>query len=267
MSEIPEDRFEDLPEDQARSVPAATVIVFRNARAGGSAPEVLMVQRSGEMRFAGGAAVFPGGRVDPADHELAARLDHGLVSDGEAAIRIAALRETLEEAGLALGAGIPVAPAQVAEARQLLHETGRLDTVADRFGWRIDLSGFHRWARWCPRFAGAFDTHFYLADIGTGAVEVTADATENTRLFWASAAEALAMADRGEIKIIFPTRRNLERLALCDSFVAARDFAASFPPTVISPSKREIGSKLHLTIPDGLGYPVTEQIMDTVRRG
>ena len=51
-------------------MPAATVVIFRNCSAGGP-PELLMVQRAKEMRFAGGAVVFPGGRVDPADRVLA----------------------------------------------------------------------------------------------------------------------------------------------------------------------------------------------------
>ena len=81
------------------ATPAATLVIFRNAPAGGP-PELLMVQRAKEMRFAGGAAVFPGGRVDDADFALAEALgaadeDHR----DELAARIAAVRETLEETG------------------------------------------------------------------------------------------------------------------------------------------------------------------------
>jgi 8-oxo-dGTP pyrophosphatase MutT (NUDIX family) len=50
-------------------IPAATIIIFRNSPSGGP-PEVLMTVRSRNMTFAGGMAVFPGGRVDPADYEL-----------------------------------------------------------------------------------------------------------------------------------------------------------------------------------------------------
>lgn len=64
-------------------------------------------------------------------------------------------------------------------------------------------------------------TRFFLANLGTGTVDLLVDATENTHLFWASAAEALRMADTGDIKVIYPTRRNLERLALFDSYNAA----------------------------------------------
>ena len=82
-------------------IPAATVVIFRNAPAGGP-PEILMTIRSREMVFAGGMAVFPGGRVDPADFDLGARIGGPLDPD-EAAHQIAVVRETLEETGLVIG--------------------------------------------------------------------------------------------------------------------------------------------------------------------
>ena len=58
---------------QPASIPAATVIVFRRSHCGG-APEILMITRHRAMTFAGGMAVFPGGRLDQADYELAAHV-------------------------------------------------------------------------------------------------------------------------------------------------------------------------------------------------
>ena len=71
------------------AIPAATVVVFRRG-ADGSPPEILMVTRDRAMSFAGGMAVFPGGRVDPADYELAGAL--GWQDADEAAHRVAAVR-------------------------------------------------------------------------------------------------------------------------------------------------------------------------------
>ena len=48
-----------MPADGPKVIPAATVVIFRNAPDGG-APQLLMVQRAKEMRFAGGAR-GPGG--------------------------------------------------------------------------------------------------------------------------------------------------------------------------------------------------------------
>jgi 8-oxo-dGTP pyrophosphatase MutT (NUDIX family) len=243
-------------------VPAATVVIFRRARAGGP-PELLMLRRAEKMRFAGGAAVFPGGRIDEADRELARVLGH----DDEAAARIAAVRETLEETGLAIGVDGTVSAAEARAARELLLEQGRLAPVLERHGWSLALDRLVPFARWCPRWDGAFDTRFFLTDLGTGAVDVAVDATENTELFWSSAADTLALADKGEVSVIFPTRRNLERLAQFASFSEAAAHAVATPIRTISPLREEREGEMHLTIPEGLGYPVTAQRMDTVKRG
>ena len=246
-------------------IAAATVVVFRHAADGGS-PELLMVQRSREMRFAGGAAVFPGGRIDPADRELAAII----APDAEldlAAARIAGIRETLEETGLVIAIEQPVDGAGAVAARGLLLETGTLAPVLEAHGWTLLPDTLVPFARWCPQWDGAFDTRFFLYDLGTGAVDVAVDATENTRLFWCTADEALAMADRGEIQVIFPTRRNLERLAQFGCFTDARAHAEATPIRTISPRREDRAGEVHLVIPEGLGYPVTAQAMDTVKRG
>jgi 8-oxo-dGTP pyrophosphatase MutT (NUDIX family) len=254
---------EPVPED-IRTIPAATVVVFRHAADGG-APELLMVQRAKEMRFAGGAAVFPGGRVDPQDRELAARIAPAANPDLTAA-RIAGIRETLEETGLAI-AMAPFGTDEAAEARALAIAEGGLAPVLERWGRNLALDALVPFAHWCPRWNGAFDTRFFLYDLGTGAVDLAVDATENSRLFWVSAAKALALADAGEITVIFPTRRNLERLAQFASFAEARTHAENTPIGIIAPRQEERDGTVHLVIPEGLGYPVTAQVLATAQRG
>lgn len=251
----------DLP----KTIPAATVVIFRNGPNGGP-PELLMVQRSKEMRFAGGAAVFPGGRIDPEDHALAQSLAPDM-DEVVAAARVAGIRETLEETGLAIAVEGRVGVAEAAEARALLLEQGALAPVLERFGWRLKLDALVPFAHWCPQRDGAFDTRFFLYDLGTGAVDVAVDATENTRLFWASAARAIALAEAGEISVIFPTHRNLDRLALFASFAEASAQAEEFPVRMISPSHQEREGEVWLTIPEGYGYPVTAQLLSTAKRG
>ena len=73
-----------------------------------------------------------------------------------------------------------------------------------------------RFARWLPAHAHMriFDTRFYLARAARRTRrDAEVDATENVRLFWATAQTVLDDADAGRATIIFPTRRNLERLA------------------------------------------------------
>jgi 8-oxo-dGTP pyrophosphatase MutT (NUDIX family) len=254
-----------MPASAPAVVPAATVIVFRHGPDDG-APELLMLQRSREMRFAGGAAVFPGGRVDPADHDLARRLLPGEAPE-IAAGRIAAIRETLEEAGLMIATRSRITASEVRAARAMLVGGRTLAEVVERYGWDLDPASLVFYAHWCPLWDKAFDTRFFVADLGTGAVDVTVDATENTRLFWTSAADALAMADRGEISVIFPTRRNLERLAQYATYADAVADIAAHPVARVHPGVelREDGE--WLCIPDGHGYPVLGQPKATAQRG
>ncbi|MCT2398870.1 NUDIX domain-containing protein [Novosphingobium mangrovi (ex Huang et al. 2023)] len=254
-----------MPADAPSVVPAATVVIFRRPRSG-EAPELLMVQRAHEMRFAGGAAVFPGGRVDPADRDLARRL---LPDEAEeiAAARIAAIRETLEETGLVIATRAPVSASDAAAARRMLIETGELAPVLDHFGWELVPERLTFYAHWCPLWDKAFDTRFFVTDLGTGAVDVAVDETENTHLFWTSAAGALEMADRGEISVIFPTRRNLERLAQYASFAEALAEIAAHPVSRIHPGTEHRADGEWLVIPDGHGYPVLGQPKATARRG
>jgi len=254
-----------MPADGPAVVPAATVVIFRHAAASG-APELLMVQRAREMRFAGGAAVFPGGRVDPADRDLALKLMPG--EDQEvASAKIAAIRETLEETGLVIATTSPVSASEAAAARAQLLETGTLAPVLESFGWTLDPELLTLYAHWCPLWDKAFDTRFFVTDLGTGAVDIAVDATENTRLFWTSAANALALADAGEISVIFPTRRNLERLALFSDFGEAVAHIAQHPVARVHPQVVERDGEEWLTIADGHGYPVLGQPRATAQRG
>ena len=80
--------------------PAATLLMLRD---GAEGLEVLMTSRHEEAGFAGGALVFPGGKVDPADHALARHCAGKAALDEVAAVlRIAAIRETFEECGILL---------------------------------------------------------------------------------------------------------------------------------------------------------------------
>jgi hypothetical protein len=137
-------------------------------------------------------------------------------------------------------------------------------------GWRLDLAQITPFARWFPkneRIPRVYDTRFYLANLGTGAVDVSIDQSENTHLFWTSAQGALDAAAAGDIKLIFPTRRNLERLALFASYDEARAQAEAIPVKTIMPQIVEEGGKAWLTILGDAGYPVTAELLETVARG
>jgi 8-oxo-dGTP pyrophosphatase MutT (NUDIX family) len=262
--------IDTTPGEPSEIVPAATVVIFRNDPAGGP-PQILMMTRSRNLSFAGGMVVFPGGRIDPEDYQLAEKIAPASDRDwdvDELATRIAGIRETLEEAGLIIGIDGPCSAKDAARARELVVQHGALAPVLDHFGWTIDADALIPFARWLPRFAHSrvFDTMFYLTDLGTGDVTIAVDQTENTHLFWTSARDALKAADAGDIRMIFPTRRNLERLAGFANFDQARVNAQSHEVRVITPWVEEHEGDEYLTIPDDLGYPVTREKMTRAQR-
>jgi 8-oxo-dGTP pyrophosphatase MutT (NUDIX family) len=245
----------------ALPIPASTLVILRDRI--GRAPELLMVERAATMAFAAGAMVFPGGRIDPDDYRLAEVM--GLGDDGPA--RIAAIRETIEEVGLAIGVAPTPSAATVADLRAKLHAGMPFAQTLAAHGLTLIPDALTPFARWLPDHPGMriFDTLFFLARAPAD-VEVEVDGTENVRLVWTTAAQALAAADAGEATIIYPTRRNLERLARFDSHAAACADAAAFPMRTITPFVEERDGVLHLCIPADCGYPVTAEPMTAVRR-
>jgi 8-oxo-dGTP pyrophosphatase MutT (NUDIX family) len=140
--------------------PAATVILVRDAPGG---LETLMLRRSSKVAF-GGMWVFPGGKVDAADRA-------GLAADDELeAARRAAVREAVEEAGLAI-------PAE-------------------------SLVPFSHWTP--PAIAPVrFHTWFFLAPAPVGRVAV--DQGEIHEHAWMRPDEALRRRDAQEIELAPPT--------------------------------------------------------------
>jgi 8-oxo-dGTP pyrophosphatase MutT (NUDIX family) len=242
-------------------IPAATLVLMREV--GGGPPELLMTERTGHMAFAAGALVFPGGRIDAEDRAAA----EGLAVP-HAAARIAAIRETIEETGLAPGLA-PAPDAAVARALRDGIAAGRplAGLFAER-GLVLDLEALIPFARWCPNFRETrrFDTLFFLAEAPADAPEPAVAEAEVVRAFWAGAAEILADVDAGNAHVIFPTRRNLERLARFASIGEAYADAARFPVTTITPWVAEVGGAPHVCIPEGIGYPVTSEPLETAKR-
>jgi 8-oxo-dGTP pyrophosphatase MutT (NUDIX family) len=247
---------------------AATAVIVRDMSDG--PPDILMMERSGRMDFAAGALVFPGGAVDQADRDLARAIDWSEPLE-ETAARIAAIRETLEESGLAIGFASPPNLAQVSKLRDALTQGNPFSTIIQSHGLELALDQLVPFSRWHPSGAErairrVYDTRFYVVRAPEGQVACV-DSTENVRLFWKGAQATIDLCEAGHGRIIYPTRRNLERLALFDSYEAIVAHAASFPVEKVCPWVEERDGERHLCIPDHLGYPITSEPMGSVRRG
>jgi 8-oxo-dGTP pyrophosphatase MutT (NUDIX family) len=242
------------------AIPAATLVTVREPP--GGPPELLMVERAEAMAFAGGALVFPGGRIDEADRALGVEAHDG-------AARVAAIRETLEETA------IPVAISPL-PGRELALEL-QAELLAERsfaellklHRLEVDPAALVPLARWVPKFHATrrFDTLFFLARAPGPDWRPNAVEGECAGACWISAADALERERHAEARLIFPTRRNLERLALHTSYAAMVADAESHPVEPISPWVEERNGENFITIPEGLGYPVTREKLDGLWRG
>jgi 8-oxo-dGTP pyrophosphatase MutT (NUDIX family) len=206
---------------------AATLVVLRDAPAGGV--EVFCVERQ-RVGFLGGAVVFPGGKLDPDDAEVAwleltttpAETGSRFAPDTPTlrSLAVAACREALEEAAILPTAGdSPPAHAELLEWRaRIARGETTLRGLLQARRLRLDLAALHPLARWITPAAESrrFDTRFFLyaGDAVTGGAH---DEHETTASFWATPGEVLRRFVAGELQLAPPTHRTLE--VLC----AARD--------------------------------------------
>lgn len=238
------------------AIPAATLIVVRE---GSGQPELLMVERAEGMAFAAGALVFPGGRIDAGDRRLGA-------DDGAA---VAAIRETIEETAIPVGLRSPPRPEHCLEIQAALAADRDFAEVIDQAGLELDLEALTPFARWVPKFHAVrrFDTLFFVAQCPPGDWQPRVIEGECAGAEWVTAAEILEREERGEARLIFPTRRTLERLAQHSSFEAIRADALAHPIEPVTPWVEERDGEKFITIPAHLGFPVTQERLDGLWRG
>jgi 8-oxo-dGTP pyrophosphatase MutT (NUDIX family) len=241
------------------AIPAATLVLVRDSTSG--APELLMVERAEGMAFAGGALVFPGGRIDDED-----RFEGGDETDFA---RIAAIRETLEETAIPVGLWTMPEESLALDLQRELLAGKRFDELLEQHKLTLDLQALTPFARWVPKFHATrrFDTLFFLARSPGSNWQPHVVEGECSGAHWITASEALDRDRRGEAKLIFPTRRNLERLALHPTFEAMKADAETHAIEPISPWVEEVDGENFITIPQGIGYPVTRERLDGLWRG
>lgn len=178
---------------------AATLIILDRSD---GATKVLMGRRHAGVKFMPGKFVFPGGALDKSDRQMAIagpldeRIGEKLLvrtrfrsAEFPRALALAAIRETFEETGLALGVTeLGAAPEPPAGPWEAFAATGVIPT----------LEGLEFLARAItpPGRPKRFDARFFVADAkwiahrGEGMIHAEAELTE---LVWPSLDEALAL--------------------------------------------------------------------------
>lgn len=230
-------------------LPSASVILLRDTPAG---PETFLVKRHGLSDVLGGAYVFPGGKVDPQDGQLAPRLDRppvelqALLGEADldatdaAGVFVAAVREVFEETGVLFS---PAAAAEVARAGELLRAGLGFGDVLAQLGLTLDTQALAPWSRWITPLVGGvirkrFDTRFFVAAVPTGQ-EPVHDAFEATESAWLRPRAALALYWNGQLQFAPPQIMTLAYLSRFASVADVLAHARSRKPACVRPESFE----------------------------
>jgi recombination protein RecT len=244
------------------------VILLRDAGQDPDPFEVLMLERHGSVSFPGVHA-FPGGVVDPGDHEVVgARLppDQAWAPEGEGdrppgalPYWVAAVRELFEEVGILLASrdGVPLAgrlSPELAALRARLHAGDAFASLLAAHGLRPATDGLYSFARWItprqnPR---RFDTRFLVGRVPHGQ-DAVPDGTETVSCGWLSPRTALATYERGDIMLIPPTVRTLDDLAAFATIDAVLDDAKRRVVRALRPEVVQASGVPTLSYPDNTG--------------
>jgi len=213
---------------------ASTLLLLRDRADGGW--EVLMTRRSNTASFVPGAYVFPGGGIEAQDAQAHTQVAHRVDMTTEAlTAAIAAVRETLEEMGVLLA----------------IHTDGRSATQADvdamdrcaplwpqlaSQGLQLDVRGTWQLAHWTAdrNLPKRFAVPFFVARMPEGQTPV-ADESEQFEPVWVNPREALDRYAAGQMPMIFPTLRTLERLAHYPTAQSVLDAVAQGPLWISAP--------------------------------
>ena len=214
---------------------ASTVCLIRDGLAG---IELLMVRRTPQARFMGGAWVFPGGSVDESDGRVGSA-EHGLD-----AWRAAAVRELVEETGIWLLRSGPRVTADRPSGSAVF-------SSADGLGERFDGDSLRYFARWITPapLPIRFDTKFFLARMPDG-IDPVVDGDELVDGTWVQPRDALERSAAGTWVVAFPTLRTVEFFASHRSVNDVIEHVeGSGPVRTIQPRLAVNGHQVQILIP------------------
>jgi 8-oxo-dGTP pyrophosphatase MutT (NUDIX family) len=177
---------------------AASVVAVRSGALG---PEVLVMERSASSRFLPGYIVFPGGAVDEGDGARAASW-FGLADE---APRAAAVRELVEEVGLALTAAGLVA----------VDGTRSLDAIGASPPARSQLREIAHWIA-PPDVPVRFDARYFAVEAPPD-LQPVPDPSEAARAWWARPGALMDDLRGGNRRLYWPTCYTMRHLAACRS--------------------------------------------------
>jgi 8-oxo-dGTP pyrophosphatase MutT (NUDIX family) len=250
--------------------PAATILLLRDGPAG---IEVFMAVRHQGSSFMPGILVFPGGAVDPDDAAPGLLESSGPLPD-DAVSRVAGVREVFEEAAFLLARPKGSADLVGQDRFERFLETHRpgvcsgdvqFSAVMAQEGLVPAIDLMVPFARWITPVIRKkrFDARFYLARAPEGQVGAHDD-RELINSRWTTVADALAAADRREIKLVFVTRSNLSLLAKSRTVDEALAAARARTVVAVQPQLVDSPDGPMLRIPAEAGYDINEVLVRDV---
>lgn len=203
--------------------PAAGLILLRPAPRSTSDAhgfETLLTQRSLHLDFAPGAYVFPGGRTDAEDTAWAEHISSQatVIDTAKITAKITAIREVFEEVNVLLA---------LDENGSTITNTFTIDQHAplqpqlEQQHWQPNIHALRWVVSWTaePALPIRYCTHFFIARMPAGQQPV-GDGVEQLDPQWFSPQDALTQHKAGEIDLLFPTIKTLEKLNSYDSIDA-----------------------------------------------
>lgn len=229
---------------------AATVLLLRDHP--GHGLEVFMLRRHSDSAVLGGAYVFPGGKLDAADSQLADdHLDQtpeqlhallaepGLTPVAAKGLYVAALREAFEECGVLLARAPGGVQARMEEMQARIRDGLHLTDLVPQWGLTLQTRAMVPFTRWItPKRPSVmnkrFDTRFFLASV-PGGQQAAHDNIEATESQWLSPMQALRDYWAGRIELAPPQIMSLVHLSRYGDVAQALRESASRPPPTIQP--------------------------------
>ena len=219
------DNRQDIPSSIR---PAATVILAREYE---GKLQIYLLRRSTKSGFMAGNFVFPGGTVEDEDRkfdvfknhsdlnpdEIYHHLGGNLSGSAALAFGVAAIRETLEEAGVFLAHKNNQPNASLNHIR-ILRSSDSLPKnwfvkIVVKDSWQLSISALSRWSHWITPvlMKRRFDTRFLLAVMPADQI-CQPDRRETVEGLWISPKEGLEGNLAGKIPLSPPTLVTLHQL-------------------------------------------------------
>jgi 8-oxo-dGTP pyrophosphatase MutT (NUDIX family) len=244
---------------------SSAVLLLRQNPSDG-ALEVFMVRRHIQSDFMPDVYVFPGGSVMSSDGEAEVTAGVCVPNDALApatalgtGVRVAAIREMFEEAGvlLALQDDAPLAPdaARTARLAEWRNRLQRNETTIAEVAAAEDLvlatDALTYYAHWITpeAFPKRFTTHFFLA-LHSAGQEATADEIETVGGVWVQPGIALREHEADRFPLVFATVHHLYGLL---SFATPDDAITTWRgrvPQTIMPRVLKRGEREIILMPD-----------------